>query len=63
MKKFKCVLVRTQYQTVVVEAEDYEENDDIKNKAEALFNYDIPCEEYLEVYDMEEIPTNSTTKE
>jgi hypothetical protein len=62
MKKFKCVLLRSQYQTVVVEAEDYMDNDEIKNKAEALFNYDIPCEEYLEVYDMEEVPT-TTTKE
>jgi len=62
MKKFKCVLLRSQYQTVVVEAEDYMDNDDVKNKAESMFDYDQPCEEYLEVYDMEEVPT-TTTKE
>ena len=59
MKKFKCVLVRTQYQNVELEAEDW-------NEAEAsagdLFDVDKPIkEEYVEVYDMNEI--EPTTKE
>lgn len=63
MKKFKCTIVRTQYQTVEVEAESFGE---AENVAQGMFDYDTPCEEYIEVYDMAEVtpqPTPTTTKE
>ncbi len=60
MKKFKCTIVRTQYQTVEVKAENYGE---AENVAQGMFDYDTPCEEYIEVYDMTEVTTPTTTKE
>lgn len=55
MKKFKCVLVRSQYQTVEVEAEDYTKAEEL---AREMFDGNSLLEgEYVEVYDMEEVPT------
>jgi hypothetical protein len=72
MKKFKCVIVRKQYQTVVVEAEDLS---DAMQKAR-FFNPNKDYEQYVELYDINELPAepidpaiealineNSTTKE
>lgn len=53
MKKFKCVLVRSQYQTVELEAENWNE---AEAKAVDLFDADsLLEEEYVEVYDLEEV--------
>jgi hypothetical protein len=53
MKKFKCVLVRSQYQTVELEAKDWNE---AEAKAVDLFDADLLLEEeYVEVYDMTEL--------
>lgn len=52
MPKFKCVLVRSQYQTIEVEAEDYIKAEEL---ARDMFDYDrLTEEEHIEVYDIEE---------
>lgn len=53
MKKFKCVVLRSQYQTVVVEADDREHAETI-----ALETFDpdrVNDHEFMEVYDMDEL--------
>ena len=53
MKKFKCILVRTQYQTVVVKAKDWQEANEL---ACERFDHDLLLDdEYVEVYDTEEV--------
>lgn len=52
MKKFKCILLRSQYQTVEVEAEDYEQ---AQKNAWVLFDEDKVDATYVEVYDLDEI--------
>jgi hypothetical protein len=72
MKKFKCVIVRKQYQTIVVEAKDLA--DAMQNAR--FFNPNKDYEQYVELYDIDELPAepidpaiealineNSTTKE
>jgi hypothetical protein len=51
MKKFKCILLRSQYQTVEVEAEDYEQ---AKENAWVLFDESKADATYVEVYDLME---------
>lgn len=52
MKKFKCQLVRTQYQPVEFEAEDLEAAQEIANQ---LFDDGGHWQEYVDVYDLEEL--------
>jgi len=52
MKKFKCVLVRSQYQTLELEAEDFTQ---AKKNARFLFNQNKDYEQYIEVYECTEI--------
>lgn len=52
MKKFKCQLVRSQYQTVEFEAEDYET---AKAMAPEMFAEDGGWIEYIDTYDLEEM--------
>ena len=52
MKKFKCQLVRSQYQTVEFEAEDLQTAEDIANQ---LFDDGGHWQEYVDVYDLEEL--------
>jgi len=51
MKKFKCILLRSQYQTVEVEAENYEQ---AKENAWVLFDESKADATYVEVYDLME---------
>lgn len=53
MEKFKCVVLRSQYQTVFVDAEDREHAETIAIEA---FDPDrVNNHEFMEVYDMEEL--------
>lgn len=53
MKKFKCVIVRKQYQTVVVESENLS---DAMRDARFLFNPNEDYEQHSELYDINELP-------
>jgi hypothetical protein len=58
MPKYKCILLRSQYQTIEVEGKDY---DDAEELARDMFNADQMIEEeYVEVYDMTEITKESS---
>ena len=59
MKKFKCILLRSQYQTVEVEAENYEQ---AKENAWVLFDADKIDQTYVEVYDLTEVEPQGETK-
>ena len=60
MKKFKCILLRSQYQTVEVETENYEQ----AKEAWVLFDIDKVDQTYIEVYDLTEVePTREQIKE
>lgn len=52
MKKFRCQLVRSQYQTVEFQAEDLETAQDM---ASEMFAEDGGWIEYIDVYDLEEL--------
>lgn len=59
MKKFKCILLRSQYQTVEVKAEDYEQ---AKENAWVLFEEDKVDATYVEVYDLTEVKPQGEVK-
>jgi hypothetical protein len=59
MKKFKCILLRSQYQTVEVEAEDYEQ---AQENAWVLFDEARVKETYVEVYDLTEVEPQGEVK-
>lgn len=52
MKRFKCRVVFSQYQTIEVEAQDWIE---AETKAKELFNFDSSDDGDLEVYDTTEV--------
>ena len=52
MKKFKCVVVRKQYQTDVIEAENL--TDAMRNAR--FFNPNKDYEQHVELYDITELP-------
>lgn len=53
MPRYKCVLLRSQYQTIELEADNY---DVAIEQAREMFDYDrMPDAEYVEVYDIEEV--------
>lgn len=54
MKRFKCRVVFSQYQTIEVEAQDWIE---AETKAKELFNFDHSDDGDLEVYDTTEVTT------
>ena len=58
MKKFKCILLRSQYQTVEVEAENYEQ----AKEAWVLFDADKVDQTYIEVYDLTEVEPQGEVK-
>ena len=57
MKKFECILLRSQYQTVEIEAEDYEQAEE--NACE-LFDETKTDASYVEVYDLIEVKPTPT---
>jgi hypothetical protein len=59
MKKFKCILLRSQYQTVEVEAEDYKQAEE---NAWVLFDESEVDDTYVEVYDLTEVEPQGETK-
>jgi hypothetical protein len=59
MKKFKCILLRSQYQTVEVKAEDYEQ---AQENAWVLFDADKVDQTYVEVYDLTEVEPQGAVK-
>jgi hypothetical protein len=59
MKKFKCILLRSQYQTVEVKAEDYEQ---AKENAWVLFDEAKVDATYVEVYDLIELEHQGEVK-
>jgi hypothetical protein len=59
MKKFKCILLRSQYQTVEVKAEDYEQ---AKENAWVLFDEAKVDATYVEVYDLTELEPQGVVK-
>lgn len=52
MRKFKCVVVRSQYQTVVINAKNHTE---AKNNVRYMFDQDKEYQQYIEVYECNEV--------
>lgn len=54
MKTFKCVVVRSQYQTITIKAKNFA---DAKDKARFMFDPDKEYNQYVETYECNEVPT------
>jgi hypothetical protein len=54
MRKFKCVVVRSQYQTITIKAKNFA---DAKDKARFMFDPDKEYNQYVETYECNEVPT------
>lgn len=52
MRKFKCVVVRSQYQTVIINAKNHTE---AKENVRYMFDQDKEYQQYIEVYECNEV--------
>lgn len=52
MKKYRVVVLRSQYQTIVLDAENYEEAEEVACR---LFDEDKIDYAFTETYDLEEV--------
>jgi hypothetical protein len=55
MRKFKCVVVRSQYQTIIINAKNYTE---AKENVRYMFDGDKEYQQYIEVYECNEVEPN-----